>query len=290
MPIASPPNELLHFCAHTPHGAMHLELPARHGSDAVGAALALGDAHTLLTALEQWLALTLDPAPRSPACADATEPAPGLIWCSTADNAHLGMPWQLLAQAPPSGMPALFGPELALRVVVARWPQVQHLPPPATAAGGGLLLLPASFAESWCVSLVQPELGFEVDAHWAGPGHAPTVAGAPRALSHNISHDINHGVTTVQLLHSLQWPLAAVLGWCQAPETTLGDAAQVLVHDADGVDPAAQQRKAAVAISGRIVPALGGAGLLVTGPAVVAAVPRGSCVADVGNVTNVAAA
>jgi hypothetical protein len=276
MPIASLPNELMHFCAQTPHGDLHLELPAPHGSDAVGAALALGDVHALLTALEQWLALTLDPAPWSQASADATDAAPGLIWCSTADNAHLGMPWQLLAQAPPSGMPALFGPELALRVVVARWPQVQHLPPPATATGGGLLLLPASFEESWCVSLMQPELGFEVDAHWAGPGHAPTVAGAPRAISHD--------VTTVQLLHSLQWPLAAVLGWCQAPEAPLGDAAQALVHGTDGADPAAQQRKAAVAISGCIVPALGGAGLLVPGPALAAAVPRGTRLAATADV------
>jgi hypothetical protein len=240
MPTDTEPSALMHFCAQTPHGTLHLQLPARHGGDAVGAALALADAQPLLGALEQWLALTLDPAPGL----EPADPPPGLLWCSTVDNVHLGLPWQLLAQAPPSGMPVLHGPELALQVVVARWPQ---LPPLPQAAGGGLLLLPASFADGWRVTLVQPELGFEIDALWAGPGHAPTLAGAPHAALGSAA--------TVRLVQSLQWPMAAVLGWCQAPDTALSDQAQFWQQAAAGV---AQAR-----VSGCIVPALGGAGLLV---------------------------
>ncbi len=241
----------MHFCAQTPHGALHLQLPAHHGNDAVGAALALADAQPLLLALEQWLALSLDPAP----VPEPAEPPPGLLWCSAADNAHLGWPWQLLAQAPPSGMPFMHGPELALHVVVARWPKLPALPP---AHAGGLLLLPASFADGWRVTLVQPELGFELDAQWAGPGHAPTLAGAPRAAEASAA--------TVRLRQSLHWPLAAVMGWCQAPDTALSDQAQVWHKAAAG--------GAQATLSGCIVPALGGAGLLVAAtaqPAVAAA-------------------
>ena len=229
--------ELMHFSAHTPQGALHLELPARHGSDAVGAALALADAEPLLVALETWLALSLDPVPQP---SPATPPA-GLVWCSTADNAHLGLPWPLLAQAPPSGMPVLHGPELELRVEVAHWPA---LPAPPDAATGGLLLLPASFGGSWQVTLVQDELGFEIDAHWAGPGHTPTLAGAPRAAE--------AGAAAVRLVQTVRWPLPAVLGWSQTPETPLSDAAQAWAAGA-----------AQASCSGRIVPALGGAGLWV---------------------------
>jgi hypothetical protein len=266
---------LMHFCAPTPHGELHMQLPAHHGEDAVGAALALDDAQALLLALEQWLALSLDPAP----AAGRAEPPPGLLWCSAADNAHLGLPWQLLAQAPPSGMPVLQGPELALHVVVARWSTLALLQQPqphansnviasaaaAAAAGAGanananatanshaagLLLLPASFAEAWRVTLVQPELGFEVDAQWPGPGHAPTLAGAPRAAEASAA--------SVRLLQTLHWPLAAVMGWCQAPDIALSDQAQLWHHQAGGAQAVS---------SGCIVPALGGAGLLVAATA-----------------------
>jgi hypothetical protein len=246
MPIPTEQALLMHFCAQTPHGDLHLQLPARHGDDAVGAALALADAQPLLLALEQWLALTLDPAP----VADNAQPPPGLVWCSAADNAHLGWPWQLLAQAPPSGMPVLHGPELVLQVVVARWAQLPALPClPSAPSSGGLLLLPASLAEAWRVTLVQPELGFEMDAFWAGPGHAPTLAGAPRAAEPEAA--------TLRLVQTLRWPLAAVLGWCEAPQTALADAAQAWHPPSAAGDQRA-------AFSGRIVPALGGAGLLAT--------------------------
>jgi hypothetical protein len=242
-------SEMMYFCAPTPHGDLHLALPARHGLDAVGAALALNDAQPLLVALEQWLALSLDPAPQARPAA----PAAGLLWCSAADNAHLGMPWQLLAQAPPSGMPVLHGPELDLQVVVARWPTLPPMPPMPPMSSPplpaqGLLLLPASFAENWCVTLVQPELGFEMDAHWAGPGHEPTLAGAPRAAVLDAA--------TVRLVQTLRWPLAAVLGWSQAPETALSDVAQAWHQHTETL-------AAHAAFSGHIVPALGGAGLLV---------------------------
>jgi hypothetical protein len=243
---------LMHFCAQTPHGELHLQLPARHGQDALGAALALNDADALLLALEQWLALSLDPAP----VPGPGEPPKGLLWCSAAGNAHLGLPWQLLAQAPPSGMPVLQGPELALQVVVARWPQPQPLPQQLPHAAG-LLLLPDSFADAWRVTLVQPELGFEVDAQWPGPGHAPTLAGAPRVAAASAA--------SVRLLQTLHWPLAAVMGWCQAPDTALSDQAQLWQHTARG---------AQTAFAGCIVPALGGAGLLVAAAVAAAAQPN----------------
>jgi hypothetical protein len=229
----------MHFTAQTPHGPLHLELPAAHGADAVGAALALADAQPLLAALESWLGLDLDPRPQGRADAPVAPPPPGLLWCSAADNAHLGMPWPLLAQAPPSGMPALQGPELALVVDAARWTRLPPRP-----AGSGLLLLPAAFEAQWRVTLVQPDLGFEVDALWAGPGSAPVLAGAPRAAAETVA--------AVRLVQTLHWSMAAVLGWCQAPDTPLAEAAR-------GWDAAATTP----AFSGRIVPTLGGAGLLV---------------------------
>jgi hypothetical protein len=225
----------MHFIADTPHGSLHLELPAAHGADAIGAALALADAEPLLAALENWLGLDLDPRPQIPAAA----PPAGLLWCSAANNAHLGMPWPLLAQAPPSGMPALQGPELALTVHVARWAQLPTRPP-----GGGLLLLPAAFEEHWRITLVQPDLGFEIDALWAGPGSPATLAGAPRAAA--------AAAATVRLMQTLHWPLPAVMGWCQTPDTPLTEGAQGWPAGA-----------ATPAFSGRIVPTLGGAGLLV---------------------------
>ena len=229
----------MHFTADTPHGTLHLELPARHGADAVGAALALSDAQALLAALENWLGLDLDPRPQHPLDAAAAAPPPGLLWCSAAHHTRLGLPWPLLAQAPPSGMPELQGPELALLVDVARWPTL-----PPRAAGGGLLLLPAAFAEQWRVTLVQPELGFEIDAWWSGPGSPLTLAGAPRVAA--------APTASVRLEQTLHWPMPAVLGWRQPPDTALAGGARGWQAHADRP-----------AFSGCIVPALGGAGLLV---------------------------
>ena len=277
MTTATQHAELMHFCAPTPHGTLHLKLPARHGSDAVGAALTLTEAEPLLLALEQWLALALDPTPLS----SPATPPPGLLWCSAPGDAHLGLPWQLLAQAPPSGMPALHGPDLQLQVDVARWPLLPT--PPASSAlstTAALLLLPASFDGSWRVTLVQAEFGFEVDAHWAGPGHAPTLAGAPRAVGGGAGAGAGAEtrVAAVRLLHTLCWPMSAVLGWSQPPDTPLSDRAQAW--------PAGATR---AAFSGRIVPALGGAGLLVE-PGAVDAAAGTSTDAAVGSTLEASAA
>ena len=240
------------FTAATPQGTLHLLLPARHGADAVGAALALADAEPLLAALEVWLAISLDPVPQ-PGAGDGNgsgsdNEAAGLVWCSAPGNVRLGMPWPLLAQASPwdtSGLPVLHSPVLELQVVLARWPV---LPPAPDASTGGLLLLPASFDGSWRVSLVQAELGFEIDAHWPGPGHPPTLAGAPRRAVAQAA--------SVRLVQTLHWPLQALLGWVQPPDAPLADPAQAFGATA-----------APAACSGRIVPALGGFGLLVPGAA-----------------------
>jgi hypothetical protein len=217
---------------------VRLELAAAHGGDAVGAALALFDVEPLLAGLEQWLGMTLDLAPVS----ELVAPEPGLVWCSTLQGARLGLPWLLLAQAPPTGMPELHCPELELQVEVERWTELPAQPP--SIAQGGLMLLPASFEEPWRVTLTQSALGFEVDAHWAGPGHAPTLAGALRPVS--------TGAACVRLVQTLRWPLAAALGWSCAPEQPLADAARAW--------PALARQPS---FSGRIVPALRGAALLV---------------------------
>jgi hypothetical protein len=251
-PITTTPALLpsLHFCAPTPQGSLHLALPARHGSDAVGAALALADAEPLLAELEQWLALPLDPCwMHAEAAPAAPAPAPtGLLWCGSADEARLGLPWALLAQAAPPGIAALADVQLELQVEVARWP---HLPPapavppvPPGSSAGALLLLPASHQSSWRVTLVQRALGMEVDAHWPGPGHAPSAAGAPRVAA--------PAEACVRLDQVLRWPVRAVFGWSPAPATPLDDGAQ-----------AWQAGAGQAAFSGRIVPALGGAGLWV---------------------------
>ena len=239
----TPSHPTLHFSAPTAHGSVRLELPSRHGDDAVAAALALADAEPLLQALESWLGTALDPTPH------LEGPVPvgaGLVWCSAAGDARVGLPWPWLAQATPCGVAGLHLPALTLRVDVARWATLPPRPPSA-ASSTGLLLLPAAFDGAWRVTLVEPALGFEVDALWAGPGTAPRLAGAPRAAA--------PPAAAVRLLQTLQWPLAALMGWRQPPDTPLGDAAQ-----------AGSPGAACAAFGGRIVPALGGFALLVDAP------------------------
>lgn len=204
-----------------------LELPAPAG-DALDAALALAAHEPLLQALDAWLS-------RAPDWQPGTPPAAPPFWAAAEGGARLGADWATLARAggPP---PPLQWPELEFEVEVAAF---DAAPRPAD-GGPGLLLLPPSFEAPWRAVLHGP--GLVAEAEWRGPGHALALCAPPEPAPPA------RAPWRVVLAAACRRPLPDWLGWSAPPSPVAG--AQAWLAGPEG-------RQA-----GRIVPALGGFGLL----------------------------
>ena len=186
------------YTASTPHGdlvldvphypALDREQPADRGTTAARtaaaarrgpahAALALERCEPLLQALESWLGIPLDPAPRFQ---PVDEPAGAAARVRDADFAPGGtrcqLPWPLLCAATPPTPPVGQGLQwldLPMQAEFARLP-LEALDPDRLRPGT-LLLLPGSFESNWTVRLADAANTVGIDCRWQLHG-APRLA------------------------------------------------------------------------------------------------------------------
>jgi hypothetical protein len=184
------------YTASTPHGDLVLDVPhssapdrdqpadrgaaprrtaAAARSGPAHAALALERCEPLLQALESWLGIPLDPAPRS---LPADDPPGAAARVRDAGFAPGGtrcqLPWPLLCAAAPPTPPVGQGLQwldLPMLAEFARLP-LEALDP-ARLRAGTLLLLPASFESPWMVRLSDAANTVGLDCRWQ-------LHGAPR--------------------------------------------------------------------------------------------------------------
>ena len=246
--------------------------------DAVAAALALADHEALIVALEDWLQQPLDlrPLTRTDAVADAD---PALLW-ARCGALRLGFAWSLLlnaASVPSARTLPVEWPELGFEIDVAEFnadprpvaaqPADAHADP-----GDAVLLLPPAFEPAWRVALhgvgttgaagaigaagtitptTPPPLWAE--AEWRGPGTALVLCGAPQ------SGPRRRGAWRVQLDTRYQRTLPELLGWVTSADRGVPAAPPRVSGAAHLIAPGRP------ALAGSIAPALGGAGLWITG-------------------------
>jgi hypothetical protein len=196
-----------------------LSLPTQHGpasgsAGAVGLALQLAPCEPLIRALEDWLALPLDPAPVAvdmPLAPGVAVEAPSCLAGSPSVRLHL--PWGLVLEAgpPPEVWVSSGWPALSCEVELARYPG-----PPGSreALQTGHLLLPGAFEARWQVALLDPGHGLQLAATFVAAAGvlqgfecvrrwAPSAAEAP--------------VWRVVLSQRVALPLAQALGWQGGP-------------------------------------------------------------------------
>ena len=248
------------FEAASAGGALRIEL-AQPAGDAVAAALALAEHEALIMALEAWLQQPLDPHPLPPgdAAADAD-----LLWAQCG-AVRLGFAWPLLlnaASVPSASALPVEWPDLAFEIDVAEF---STDPQPADAQpADAVLLLPPAFEPTWRVLLhgvatpnqTTPAPPLWADAEWRGPGTALRLGGAPQPGRRR------RAAWRVQLDTRYQRPLPELLGWTtRAASDDLDDRAMPprLSGGAHLIAPARPAQP------GNIAPALGGAGLWISG-------------------------
>jgi hypothetical protein len=202
----------------------------------------------LIRALEDWLAMPLDPAPVAtdlPSTLGVAVPAPAGLVGTPGVGLHL--PWGLVLQAatPPEVLLACAWPALVCEVELARYPIA---PGSREALRAGHLLLPGAFEARWQVALVDPVQGLQLEATYAAAtGHlqgfeyarrwVPAAAGAP--------------VWRVVLSQRVAVPLTQALGWQAGAVAWPSGAARLLGPG----DPASWAE-------GRVCPAWAGAALI----------------------------
>ena len=255
---------------------------AQPAGDAVAAALALADHEALIVALEDWLQQPLDlrPLTRTDAVADAVADAdPALLW-ARCGALRLGFAWSLLlnaASVPSARTLPVEWPELGFEIDVAEFntdprpvaaqPADAHAEP-----GAAVLLLPPAFEAAWHVVLhgvgttaatrangaagtvtptTPPPLWAE--AEWRGPGTALVLCGAPQ------SGPRRRAAWRVQLDTRYQRTLPELLGWVTSADPGVPAAPPRVSGAAHLIAPGRP------ALAGSIAPALGGAGLWITG-------------------------
>ena len=237
--------------------------------DAVAAALALAEHEALIVALEAWLQQPLDPRPLLPTEAAAHNADPDLLWAQCG-GLRLGFAWSLLlnaASVPSASALPVAWPELAFEIDVTEFstdprpaaaqPAAPRPPESHADPADAVLLLPPAFEPTWRVLLhgvaapTTPPLW--ADAEWRGPGTALLLCGAPQPGRRR------RAAWRVQLATRYQRSLPELLGWLTladpdlaAPPPRIGGAAYLIAPG----QPA--QR-------GSIAPALGGAGLWISG-------------------------
>jgi hypothetical protein len=241
------------FQTPTAHGPLQLSLPAPDQPEvrpagAVRAALQLALCEPVIRALEDWLALPLDPVP---VAADLPL-APGVAVLAPSGltglpGVRLHLPWGLVLQAapPPEVLLTCAWPALGCEVELARYPS-----PPGSreALQAGHLLLPGSFEARWQVALVDPGQGLQLEATFAAPSGliqgfegarrwSPAAAGAP--------------VWRVVLSQRVAVPLPQALGWQAGAVAWPSGAARLL---GPGDPPSWAE--------GRVCPAWAGAALI----------------------------
>ena len=249
------------FEAATAGGVLRIAV-AQPAGDAVAAALALADHEALIVALEAWLQQPLDPRPLLPTEAAAHDADPDLLWAHCG-ALRLGFAWPLLlnaASVPSASALPIEWPELAFEIDVAEFntdPRPTAAPPVDAQPADAVLLLPPAFEPTWRVLLhgvaTQTTPPLWADAEWRGPGTAPLLCGAPQAGRRR------RAAWRVQLDTRYQRPLPELLGW-------------VMSAAAEGAAPPPRLSGAAHLIApgqpaqcGSIAPALGGAGLWISG-------------------------
>ena len=270
------------FEAATAGGALRIAL-AQPAGDAVSAALALAEHEALIVALEAWLQQPLDLHPLTSTAAAANADT-ALLW-ARCGALRLGFAWSLLlnaASVPSASALPIEWPELAFEIDVAgfstdpRPVDAQPANAPADArsdAHTAALLLPPSFEPAWRVALQGvgatganaaanvPPPPLWADAEWRGPGTALELCGAPQ------SGAPRRAAWRVQLDACYQRSLPELLGWITpaAPADADADVPDVpdvparLSGAAHLIAPGQPPRR------GRIAPALGGAGLWISG-------------------------
>ena len=268
----------LAFEAASAGGALRIEL-AQPAGDAVAAALALAEHEALIVALEAWLQQPLDPRPLLPSDAASHGVDDDLLWAQCG-AVRLGFAWPLLlnaASVPSASALPVEWPDLAFEIDVAEF---STDPQPADAQpADAVLLLPPAFEPTWRVLLhgvattdpTTPAPPLWADAEWRGPGTALRLSGAPQPGLRR------RAAWRVQLDTRYQRPLPELLGW-----VTSADAGRGAAASSDGGAPSEPRDSAAPSpprISGAahliaparpaqpgcIAPALGGAGLWISG-------------------------
>lgn len=201
------------------------EVPTDAVTDAVTHALLLARADPLLTALEDWWQITLDPAPRTAATMGIDAPALELrVLDSTLapEGTRLALPACPLSAAPSQ----LCHPKVA-------WPaldceiDIDHLPLDLLGAlrPGGLVLLPRSLQQPWRAQVrslsgaITSRAAFDPRAgsirltpcapSQAGGRAEATQAGCPDSRAVRITLDPR-----------LQWPQDMLHGWCPPEHCT----------------------------------------------------------------------
>lgn len=241
MPHPSP----VAFEAALPDGRLRLVLPAPVDAvvpiDAVDAALLLAQHEALLQALEPWLQAGIVPMPCKQAAARGAD---SLVWAGSEGGVELGFDWALLSSIDPGAPPplALQWQALEFSVEVAHFDSAPVPGPHEPAAAPGVLLLPPSFAASWCVQLQHALLATE--AEWDGPGSALLLSGAAERR--------DAAAAAPRWVVSLDEPCALT------PPQLLGWSAQTAAPMPGGASLRGPQGQR---WPGRIAPALGGAGL-----------------------------
>ena len=257
------------FEAATAGGVLRIGL-AQPSGDAVAAALALAEHEAVIAALEAWLQQPLDLRPLLPREAASHDGGADLLW-ARCGAVRLGFAWPLLlnaASVPSASALPVEWPDLAFEIDVAEF---STDPQPAAARlvdvhpADAVLLLPPAFEPTWRVLLhgvattttktttsTAPPLW--ADAEWRGPGTALRLCGAPQAGLRR------RAAWRVQLDTRYQRPLPELLGWVTPAADAEGSAAAP--HEGGAAHLIAPARPAQ---PGCIAPALGGAGLWISG-------------------------
>ena len=267
--LAQPAGDAVGSMAEQPVGDAVGSMAEQPVGDAVAAALALAEHEALIVALEAWLQQPLDPRPLLPTDAAAHDADPDLLWADCG-GLRLGFAWSLLlnaASVPSASALPVAWPELAFEIDVAEFstdprpaaaqPAAPQPPESHADPADAVLLLPPAFEPTWRVLLhgvaTQTTPPLWADAEWRGPGTAPLLCGAPQAGRRR------RAAWRVQLDTRYQRPLPELLGW-------------VTSADAEGAAPPPRPSGAAHLIApgqpaqrGSIAPALGGAGLWISG-------------------------
>lgn len=246
---------------------------AQPAGDAVAAALALTEHEALIVALEAWLQQPLDPRPLLATEAAAHDADADLLWAHCG-ALKLGFAWPLLlnaASVPSASALPVEWPDLAFEIDVAEFstdPQPVAAQRVDVQPADAVLLLPPAFEPTWRVLLhgvatattTPPPLW--ADAEWRGPGTALRLCSAPQPGRRR------RAAWRVQLDTRYQRPLPELLGWVTPADADGGAAAP---NESGAPSPPRLSGAAHLiaparpALAGCIAPALGGAGLWISG-------------------------